>query len=55
MIDLVVGVKLGLIKEKIEFFFMNYKLNVYIFLLLMIVGRVILKKKVYESLVICFG
>lgn len=55
LIDLAVGAKLGLTKEKIEFFFMNYKPNVHTSPLSMTVGRVTLKKKVHESLAISFG
>lgn len=55
LIDLAVGAKLGLTKEKIEFFFMNYKPNAHTSPLSMTVGRVTLKKKVHESLAISFG
>ena len=55
LIDMAVGAKLGLTKEKIEFFFSNYKPKVHIFPLSMTVGRVTLKRKVHDSQPMFFG
>ncbi|PFX16223.1 Midasin [Stylophora pistillata] len=55
LIDMAVGAKLGLTKEKIEFFSTNYKPNVHTSPLSMTIGRVTLKKKVHESQEISFG
>lgn len=52
MLDLVVGVKLGLINEKIEFFFRSYKLKVYISLLFLVVGRIFLKRKYWDNVLV---
>lgn len=55
MLDMAVGAKLGLTKEKIEFFFRNYKPKVHTSPLSLTVGRITLKRKSYDNMPVHFG
>ena len=49
VLDIAVGAKLGLTKEKIEFFFRSYKPKVHISPLSLTVGRITLKRNIQEN------
>ena len=49
LLDIAVGAKLGLTKEKIEFFFRSYKPKVHVSPLSLTVGRITLKRNIQEN------
>lgn len=49
LLDMAVGAKLGLTKEKIEFFFRSYKPNVHTSPLSLTVGRITLRRKIQDN------
>lgn len=50
LLDMAIGAKLGLTKEKTEFFFRNYKPNVHTSPLSLTVGRITLKRKQFDNM-----
>lgn len=55
LLDMAVGAKLGLMKEKIEFFFRNYKPKVHTSPLSLTVGRITLKRKLHDNMPVHFA